>query len=43
MIYGSNGANKAASLNNTIDLSKGYAIDNRKLCGDTVYVNIDIL
>ena len=42
MIYGNNGDNVKASLNNNVDLTKGYVIENNKLCGDTVYVNIDV-
>ena len=40
--YGSNGAILPAGLNNTLNLNKGYVIENSKLCGDTVYVNIDV-
>ena len=29
-------------LNNTIYLDKEFIIENNKLCGDTVYVNIDV-
>ena len=40
--YGSNGAILQAGLNNSLNYNKGYAIENSKLCGDTVYVNIDV-
>ena len=31
-----------ASLNNTINLDKEFVVENSKLCGDTVYVNVDV-
>ena len=40
--YGSNGAVLPAGLNNSLNFNKGYVIENSKLCGDTVYVNIDV-
>lgn len=40
--YESNGAILQAGLNNFLDLNKSYVIENSKLCGDTVYVNIDV-
>ena len=42
MIYGKNEEIQKAYLNTNIDLSKSYVIENSKLCGDTVYVNIDV-
>ena len=42
MIYGKNEGIQNAYLNTNIDLSKSYVIENSKLCGDTVYVNIDV-